>query len=88
MTLGTSAALTSLFITGVLAPLMHAALRLTIAWTSPLPLGLVAWLDELADRDLMNRVGGGFLFRHPTLRAWLARADERAAVSPGGEASP
>lgn len=88
VTLGTSAAVTSLFITGVLAPLMHAALRLTIAWTSPLPLGLVAWLDELADRDLMNRVGGGFLFRHPTLRAWLARADERAAVSPGGEASP
>lgn len=80
VTLGTSAAVTSLFITGFLAPLMHAALRLTLAWTSPLPLGLVGWLDELSDRDLLNRVGGGFLFRHPTLRAWLARTSEPSGV--------
>jgi serine/threonine protein kinase len=71
VTMGTSAAVTSLFITGFLAPVMHAALRLTIAATSPLPLRLTPWLDTLADRDLLHRVGGGWVFRHSTFRAWL-----------------
>lgn len=72
VTMGTSAAVTSFFITGGLAPLMHAAIRVAIAWTSPLPLRLRPWLDEMVRRDLMHRVGGGWAFRHATLRAWLA----------------
>lgn len=82
VTLGTSAAVTSLFITGFLAPIMHGALRLVVAWSTPLPLRLVPWLDELTERDLLNRVGGGFLFRHPTLRAWLANAETELDSEP------
>ncbi len=74
VTMGTSAAVTSLFITGALAPLMHVALRLTVALCSPLPLRLGPWLDGLAGRGLLHRVGGGWLFRHATFRAWLADA--------------
>jgi hypothetical protein len=72
VTMGTSAAVTSLFITGFLAPLMHLALRLVIAAASPLPLRLRPWLDDLTDRDILHRVGGGWMFRHATFRAWLA----------------
>jgi len=73
VTMGTSAAVTTLFITGGLAPLLHAALRVVIAATSPLPLRLTPWLDALARRDLLHRVGGGWVFRHATFRAWLGR---------------
>ena len=72
--MGTSAAVTSLFITGFMAPTMHLALRLVLAATSPLPLRLGPWLDELAARGLLHRIGGGWVFRHATLRAWLAGA--------------
>jgi hypothetical protein len=72
VTMGTSVTVTSLCITGFLAPLMHAALRLTIAWTTPLPLRLTSWLDGLAGRGLLRRMGGGWVFRHATFRAWLA----------------
>jgi hypothetical protein len=74
VTMGTSAAVTSLFITGFLAPIMHIALRLVLATSSPLPFRLTPWLDDLASRGLLHRVGGGWVFRHATLRAWLAGA--------------
>jgi len=60
---------------------MHLALRITVAMTTPLPLRLPRWLDDMADRDLLNKVGGGWLFRHATFRAWLA-SPESAGESP------
>jgi hypothetical protein len=78
VTMGTSAAVTTAFITGGLAPLLHLALRLVLAATSPLPLRLGPLLDALARRDLLRRVGGGWVFRHATFRAWLAGAAETA----------
>ena len=47
VTMGTSVTVTSLCITGFLAPLMHGALRLVLAWTTPLPLRLPRWLDAI-----------------------------------------
>lgn len=79
VTMGTSAAVTSLFITGFTAPLMHATLRLTLWMTSPLPLRLQPWLDSLVARDLIHRVGGGWTFRHATLLAWLASGGRGAS---------
>lgn len=43
-----------------------------LAATTPLPLRLTLWRDRLAARDLLHRVGGGWVFRHATFRAWLA----------------
>ena len=80
VTMGCSAAVTSLFITGFLAPLMHLALRVVVALSTPLPLHLGHWLDALANRDILYRVGGGWMFRHATFRAWLA---EEATRPPG-----
>lgn len=73
VTMGCSAAVTSLFITGFLAPLMHLALRVVVALSTPLPLHLGPWLDALANRDILYRVGGGWMFRHATFRAWLRK---------------
>lgn len=72
VTMGTSATITSLYITGFLAPLFHVATRVTLAITSPVPLRLPRWLGGLVERGLLQRVGGGWQFRHPTFRAWLA----------------
>jgi serine/threonine protein kinase len=72
VTMGTSAAVTSALITGLFAPLLHLGLRLTLVATTPMPWRLVPALDELARRGLLLRIGGGWMFRHPTFRAWLA----------------
>jgi predicted Ser/Thr protein kinase len=81
LTMGTSAMVTSLFITGMLAPALHLGLRGALALCTPLPLALGDWAEALAERGLLRRVGGGWVFRHATLRAWLAR---QAAAQRGG----
>jgi serine/threonine protein kinase len=47
--------------------LMHAVLRLWIAWRTPLPLDLIGTLDRAVELRLMRRVGGGYVFLHRTL---------------------
>lgn len=80
ITVGTSSCVTSLFIAGAMAPLLHWCTRLVIAATTPLPLSLVPWLDDWVRRDMLTRVGGGWAFRHETLRAWLAVPSPRRPV--------
>src|SRR5690606_26639110 len=66
MTAATVAA-TSGLAGGGMAVVLHAALRLVLAMTTPLPLRLVPFLERLVDRGLMRRVGGGYVFPHRTL---------------------
>lgn len=58
---------------GGTAVLLHVGLRLALALTSPLPLRLTASLDDLAERGLLVRIGGGWMFLHLTLRDHLSR---------------
>lgn len=41
-----------------------------------------AYLEAAADRALLHRLGGGYLFVHPMLRSSLARRYEQRATSP------
>ena len=64
---GGFAALVSGFAYGGAAVTLHLAVRLVIAVRSPLPFRLATWLDRAADRGLLRRVGGGWMFLHQTL---------------------
>ena len=57
---------------GGYAVVLHAALRLVIAATGPLPLRLRPFLDHAAERGLLRRVGGGYIFAHHSLLEYLA----------------
>lgn len=54
------------------AVLAHASTRLVLAATTPLPLRLVAFLDEAVDLALLRRIGGGYLYPHRTFQEALA----------------
>ncbi|MCU0658734.1 MAG: protein kinase [Polyangiaceae bacterium] len=70
--IGTTSILTGLLIYGGAAVLLHAALRVVLAACTPLPLRLVPLLDAAADRGLLRRVGGGWMFQHKLLLDHLA----------------
>lgn len=55
------------------AALQHVVLRCLLWATGRLPLRLVTVLEDAARRGLLRRVGGGYLFVHPTLQDELAR---------------
>lgn len=64
---------TALFlIYGGFTVLMHAVLRLWLAWRTPLPLALPRLLDRAVELRLMRRVGGGYVFLHRTLLDYFA----------------
>lgn len=58
---------------GGAAFLLHAVLRIVLAARSPLPLDLVRFLEHAADRGLLRKVGGGYIFLHRTLLDYFAR---------------
>lgn len=82
---------------GGYAATMHGALRLVLAWTSPLPLALPRLLERGVGLGLMRRVGGGYAFMHVTLQRHLAgvvrresrvrQAAGRSACSSSGSSS-
>ena len=49
------------------ACLSHAALRLLLWWSGALPLDCVRFVDYAAERILLRKVGGGYLFVHRLL---------------------
>ncbi|MCB9694579.1 MAG: protein kinase [Alphaproteobacteria bacterium] len=53
------------------AVVMHLALRVVLAATTPLPLRLVPLLEAAADRGLLRRVGGGYLFLHRSFQRFV-----------------
>jgi serine/threonine protein kinase/energy-coupling factor transporter ATP-binding protein EcfA2 len=62
---------------GGLATIEHVVLRLLLRW-SRLEYCDVAFLDAAANRGLLHRVGGGYMFVHPTLMERLvAQAADR-----------
>ena len=60
---------------GGISVIMHGAVRLVLAATSPLPLRLVRWLDDATRRGLLRRVGGGYMFMHATMLRTLAERE-------------
>jgi hypothetical protein len=54
------------------AVLVHVAVRMTLAMTTPVPARLVPLLDEAVDLGLLRRIGGGYLFPHRTFQEFLA----------------
>jgi len=68
------------------AVLQHYTLRLLLWRLNLLPLNLVPFLDACADRILLRRVGGGYIFVHRLLMEHLApMTPERAAQLVGEE---
>jgi hypothetical protein len=64
---------------GGLATIEHVVLRILLRW-GRLEYCDVAFLDAAANRGLLHRVGGGYMFVHPTLMDRLvARAGDAAA---------
>lgn len=60
---------------------LHWCLRCVLAWRTPLPLKLVPFLDDCVRRGLLRRIGGGYLFVHRTLQAYLAGMSEGAPTT-------
>jgi serine/threonine protein kinase len=60
------------FVYGGGAAFLHGAIRCVLALTTPMPLDLVRFLDHAADRGLLRRIGGGYMFMHRTLRDHFA----------------
>ena len=63
---------------GGYAALQHAVLRVLLFASGRLPLRLVAALDDATRRGLLRRIGGGYLFVHPTLQDELERRGSAA----------
>ena len=64
---------------GGLATIEHGVLRLLLRW-SHIEYCDVAFLDAAANRGLLHRVGGGYMFVHPTLMERLVARSEEAAL--------
>ena len=57
----------------------HFVLRFWLWRTNLLSWNLVAFLDEAAERLLLHKVGGSYLFAHRLLLDYFATLDESAA---------
>jgi hypothetical protein len=57
---------------GGLAWCQHWALRFMLWRRGWLPWRLVPWLEEMAARGLLRRVGGGYIFIHRSLLEYFA----------------
>jgi hypothetical protein len=55
----------------------HFALRLTFLRDHELPWELVAFLDEMANRLLLRKVGGGYIFIHRLLLDYFASLEKK-----------
>lgn len=73
VTLGTVVGTSFGLVYGGAAIVLHGCYRLTLWLTSPMPLRLIGWLDDMTKRGLMRRIGGGYMFMHATLLESLAR---------------
>ena len=84
---GLAAGLAASLVFGGYACLSHAALRLVLWRSGALPLDCVRFLDSAADRILLRKVGGGYLFVHRLLQEHFAALGDagldRRAGCPG-----
>jgi hypothetical protein len=61
---------------GGLAWCQHWALRFVLWRNGNLPFRLVPWLDEMTERGLLRRVGGGYIFIHRSLLEYIGGLEE------------
>jgi hypothetical protein len=54
----------------------HLALRLVLGASEALPLRLITFLDAAADRVLLRKVGGGYIFVHRLLLEHFVDMDD------------
>jgi hypothetical protein len=54
----------------------HHSLRLTIRFIGAAPLNYVRFLDHAAERILLRKVGGGYIFVHRMLLEYFAGLEE------------
>jgi eukaryotic-like serine/threonine-protein kinase len=66
---------------GGLAWCQHWALRFMLARRGWLPWRLVSWLDRMAARGLLRRVGGGYILLHRSLLEYFASLEGPLATS-------
>ncbi len=57
------------------AVIRHYTLRLVLFFDGSMPLNYVRFLDDCADRILLRRVGGGYIFIHRTFMEHVAGLD-------------
>jgi hypothetical protein len=73
VTLGVIASLVGFAWFGGRELIMHASVRLVLAWTRQTPRDLAAFLDHCAlDLDFLRKVGGGWVFLHRYLLEYFA----------------
>ena len=60
---------------GLANVIRHYILRLTLFFDGSMPLNYVRFLDDCADRILLRRVGGGYIFIHRTFMEHVASLD-------------
>lgn len=63
------------------AVIVHAAIRLVLALSTPLPLRLSPWLDGWTHHGLLLPVGAGWAFRHGAVQEWLSAEPPPSAPS-------
>jgi hypothetical protein len=61
---------------GVSVVIQHYALRLVLALNKDAPLTYVRFLDHAAERILLRKVGGGYIFVHRMLLEYFANLEE------------
>jgi len=61
---------------GGFAVIQHSALRLILALNNHAPLNYVRFLDHAAERILLRKVGGGYIFVHRMLLEYFASLEE------------
>jgi hypothetical protein len=71
---------------GGFACIQHLALRLTLWRSGAMPWNYAAFLDEAAERLLLRKVGGGYLFMHRLLLEYVA-AHDVPPLLPAGEST-
>jgi len=74
---GTMLFLLAGMVRGGWAVLMHLAVRIMLALTTKLPWRLVPLLDAAADRALLRRIGGGYIFGHRSFQEFFAAGKAR-----------
>ncbi len=63
------------FLNGGFASLRHAILRLLLYWNKAIPWSYPHFLDHAAERILLRKVGGGYIFLHRLLLDYFANLE-------------
>jgi len=68
------------FLFGLSAVLQHSILRLLPAWNDHAPRNYSRFLDYAAERILLRKVGGGYIFVHRMLLEYFADLERESGA--------